>query len=359
MLNLTEISSDPFYIQISEQIIQKIIDGEIVPGEELESIGLLAREHHVNKNTVKKAFEELCDAGVAEFKDEFGYYVKDLSEEDMDLLQKQLMSKKFQSINTETIENFYNEVAAKQKFEEELKLARQIQSDLLPGEPLKTECFSISGYIEPSQVVSGDFYDYFKMGEQKYGIVIADACGKGMPAAILISQIQAIMKSEVGNGSPIEDIMKKLNKHMILNSSRRNFTSIFYGLIDCNKRTFTYVNAGQNLPILVKESGSFELLRTNGPALGLIKDFNYKTTIIRFDEKCTVLFYTDGVTETMNGNGEQFGEGRLIENLISNKENEASDIIKYVVNEINLFKSDKYLNDDRTIMVFKYSREYS
>lgn len=237
--------------------------------------------------------------------------------------------------------------------ENELKHARKIQADLSPKKPLDDNNIRINAFINPSRVVCGDFYDYFKINDNKYGLVIADASGKGMPAAILISQIQAILKSELDSGTSIESVIDKMNKHLVANSNARNFTSIFYGIYDVSNKKIEYVNAGHNCPILVLSDGSFKLLKTTCPALGLLKDLNILTSTLSVQSESILMCYTDGVTETMNKVEEQFGEGRLIELIINNRNLDPDNIIELVETGLNNFRSKKFIKDDRTIVVAK------
>jgi sigma-B regulation protein RsbU (phosphoserine phosphatase) len=349
LLNLTELSSETLDEQISKQIIEKILAGKLASGSELLPIPILAREHHVNKTTVRKAYNLLQDQKVIEFKNDYGYYVCELGIEQ----KENLIMKYYTNLHSSSLDVNKNILEVKQ-MEEELKFARQIQADLLPTDPLIHEKFSIAAFIEPSRVVCGDFYDYFPISENKFGFVIADASGKGMPAAILISQIQAILKCEVGNGTSIQKTMKKFNNHLNQNCSAKNFTTLFYGIYNSVNNVFEYSNAGHNCPILIHENGSFELLKTTGPALGLINDFDFTTNSVDLMPGDNILFCTDGITETMNEVNEQFGEGRLIELLIRNKSLNTEEIISQILTELNEFKSSEQLQDDKTIMIFKY-----
>ncbi len=352
-LNLTEYAQAPIQEQIINQITLKIINKELLTGDELEPIGIIAREHRISKNTVKRAFQKLVIKGLLETNDENGYSIKRISDDKFNKIKTEFESAHLLELDPDRINNIYNEAVEKQKYEEELKLARQIQADLIPVDAIHEKGFEITAFIEPSRVVCGDFYDYFKIDETHLGMVIADASGKGMPAAILISQIQAILKSEVGNGSSIEKIISKLNKHLSLNSSARNFTTLFYGIFDSESSTLAFANAGHNFPIVVRENGSFELLKTTGPALGLMKDFSSKTNCLSLNPNDLILFYTDGITETMNETGEQFGEGRLIEITVNNRADDISNLVNTIVASVKSFGSLKFVKDDMTLMIFK------
>ena len=118
-----------------------------------------------------------------------------------------------------------------------------------------------------------------------------------------------------------------------------------------------YANAGHNLPILINENGNFELFKTTGPALGLIDNFKYTIQQIKVNSGDSILFYTDGITESMNNNGEQFGEGMLIKLLLKFSQYEVDNTIKQIINELNEFKSENFIQDDKTLMLFKRTSE--
>jgi serine phosphatase RsbU (regulator of sigma subunit) len=352
LLNLTDMSNASLYEQISFQIIEKILEGELKSGDELNSIGYTARQQRVSKLTVSKAYKLLSDLEVIEFKNQMGYFVSDISSDEIKKLRDILKS------SSVTYPNFISAKNEKEikNFENELEVARQIQADLLPAEILYESNFEIAAYIEPSKIVCGDFYDYFRINEKQMGLVIADACGKGMPAAILISQIQAILKSEISNGSYIQNIFKKLNNYLVHNTSNKNFTTLFYAVFDIEKNTLKFSNAGHNYPILIRSNGSIELLKTTGPALGLIPNFNFQTNSVTLLANDLLLFYTDGINETMNMQGEQFGEGRLIELLLNNRKIGSSELIKTIVEEVQSFRAESNLADDKTLMILKVNK---
>jgi sigma-B regulation protein RsbU (phosphoserine phosphatase) len=248
---------------------------------------------------------------------------------------------------------FYVETVEKKRFEEELSLASRIQQDLLPKELPDNEKYQIAAYSKPSFRVGGDFYDYLPIDEERFGLVIADACGKGMPAAMLISQIQAILKGEAGSGKPISQILGHLNKHIKKYTSAQNFTTLFFGIYNRNTGILEYANAGHNYPVIIRKNGSKELLITTGPALGITTDEDYFTEEINVQPGDNVLFYTDGLTEAMNDSEEEYGEQRLYDMLLENKEKKAEEIIELLKNDIDSFSKSGSDRDDTTMMLFK------
>ncbi len=248
---------------------------------------------------------------------------------------------------------FYVETVEKKRFDEELSLASRIQQDLLPKELPDNERFQIAAYSKPSFRVGGDFYDYLPIDEDRFGLVIADACGKGMPAAMLISQIQAMLKGEAGSGKPITQILKHLNKHIKKYTSAQNFTTLFFGIYNKNTGILEYANAGHNYPVVIREDGTKELLITTGPALGITTDEDYFVEEISAGPGDNILLYTDGLTEAMDREGNEYGEQKLYDMLSGIREKDASEIIEIIKDDINAFSQSGGDRDDTTMLLFK------
>lgn len=255
-----------------------------------------------------------------------------------------------------TTARFYVEALEKRRLDEELNMARQIQADLLPKELPDNEHISLAAYSRPSQTIGGDFYDFIPIDENRFGLIIADGCGKGLPAAMLISQIQAMMKSEINNGNGIQQTLTNVNKMVVRYTPKDKFVTLFYGVFDQSKNQFEYATAGHNYPMWVHDDGKLDVLSKGGPALGLIEQAGYQTGVIVLQANDVILFYTDGVTEAMNIAKEQYGEIRLGELLVHNRHLSAQKIIDGILDDLSDFNDDEVLQDDRTILVLKVSR---
>ncbi len=211
----------------------------------------------------------------------------------------------------------------------------------------------MTAYSKPSRNVGGDFYDYIPIDHNRFGIVIGDACGKGLPAAILISQIQAIIRSEANNGNRVEEIMRYTNQQLLRFTLKNKFVTLFYGELDRKLRQLTYVRAGHYYPFLIRSEGSFECLEIGGPALGIFPDITFRTGTVNLEAGDVICLYTDGVTETFNHQNEEYGEGRLLEILVRNREKDADEIIDAVLEDLEGFDQLQNLQDDRTLLVLK------
>ena len=191
LLHLTEKSEEPLHSQISRQLTSKIIKGDLIDGSELDSIRKLATSQRVSINTVKRAYQELEQHGLIFYQPGKGFYIASLTPQQKQAIAKQQRWRSHSLLNA--VETYSLE---ERLIDEELEMARKIQADLFPKELPDNKLFSVPAYSSPSKMEGGDFYDFFQIDEHHHGIVIADAFGKAMPAALLISQFQQIIKSE-------------------------------------------------------------------------------------------------------------------------------------------------------------------
>ncbi|MBC8181998.1 SpoIIE family protein phosphatase [candidate division KSB1 bacterium] len=346
LLHLTEKTEEPLHNQISRQLTHKIIEGDLLDGAELDSIRKLATSQRVSINTVKRAYEVLEQDGLIISESGKGFYVASLTPEQKQKNSLQRLWGSHSMLNV--VEIFSNE---KRRIDEELAMARQIQAGLLPKELPNNEMFSIAAYSSPSKVVGGDFYDYIPIDKNRFGIVIADACGKGIPAAMLISQIQAMIKSELNNGNDIEATLQHLNQQVVSYTPKDKFVTLFFGIYNCGTDEFEYSTAGHEYPIVTRSGGKFERLQSGGPALGIIENVSFVMGKIKLHQGDSIVFFTDGVTETMNPNKEMYGIERLCKLLVKNNCFSPDSMIEKILDDLGKFSVDENGLDDRTFLV--------
>ena len=340
LLNLTNFSSEPIHQQIVGQILDRIIDNEMQSGDELVSIGKLSRQQHVGKTTVTKAYKELERMKIIRSISEEKYIINNLT-------QKELVA--YSKVKSEDKKS----ISEKERLNAELEAARQIQSDMLPKQLPDNEKISVAAYSTISNEVGGDFYDFFEIRQNQFGVLIGDASGKGLPAALLISQIQAIIKSDISHRRSIKQTFDLLNTYLKINSSAKSFATLFYGILNIDTGKIKYANAGHNFPMIIKNHGGTEVLKTTGPALGIMVDAEYSEKTTMMNESDIMILFTDGVPETMNSNNIQYSENRIHEYCQTNRNRSAKELILGVKNELNSFRSLKSENDDTTFMVIK------
>jgi len=241
----------------------------------------------------------------------------------------------------------------KQKLEEEIELARQIQQNLLPSEIPKSEIFEISAINLPSKQVGGDYFDVMKLEKDKILVSIADVSGKGIPASLLMANLQAFIKLIIQQEFELDKATATINDLLTQNTSDGRFITFFWGIMDEKEKSFTYVNAGHNPPILIR-NGKIIRLSEGGIILGVMKTIiPYNKNKISLQSGDTIVLFTDGVSEAMNTNSEEFGEDKL-EDLCKNLSTlSAQTALESIRKEVESFTDGAPQSDDLTLMVIK------
>ncbi len=239
--------------------------------------------------------------------------------------------------------------------EEELKIARKIQTQLLPGDPPQLSGFDLHALTLPSRYVGGDYYDFVLIDDRRLALVVADVSGKGIPASILTATLQAAVRSNVDAQTDPGLMMARLNGLLYQNTSASEFATLFYCVVDLKKAKIKYANAGHDFPLVVNGDGA-EALGESGIVLGCLEDFSYKTSECRIPENGTLVIYTDGVTESESITGDYFGENRLRDTLKRHAGGSAKSICGGVIDDVRAFVKSE-AQDDLTLVVLKRTGE--
>ncbi|MGI8919592.1 MAG: PP2C family protein-serine/threonine phosphatase [Pyrinomonadaceae bacterium] len=233
----------------------------------------------------------------------------------------------------------------------ELADAEEIQRALLPKALPTIAGLDIAVAWRPAEAVGGDFFDVLKFTDHSAGICIADVAGKGMPAALLMSNAQALMKSLASATIAPHELCARVNSVVCQNIVPNRFISCFYALFDSQTQTLAYTNAGHYAPMLIRD-GNCVRLGDGGPVLGVFPEQTYTTqTVPLCAGDCLVLF-TDGVTEAMNADDEQFGEERLQELLLTFAHLSAAELREKIIGAVTEFGNGSFY-DDVTLLVLK------
>jgi phosphoserine phosphatase RsbU/P len=238
----------------------------------------------------------------------------------------------------------------KKEQERELVEARTIQRRLLPTEIPQIKGYDISGAWRPARTVSGDYFDVVSFNDRKAALCIADVSGKGMPAALLMSNVQAAVHSFASETVSPSEMCAKVNRVISSSTGEDKFITFFYGIVDAEQKTFTYTNAGHNPGILLRRDGSLIRLETGGAVLGPFPSWTYKHEEIGLRAGDRLLLFTDGVTELRSSAGDEFGEERLIELLIQNQERDADALRGLIIQAVVDFGGGEF-QDDATLLV--------
>ncbi|OGC77023.1 MAG: hypothetical protein A2Z27_01235 [candidate division Zixibacteria bacterium RBG_16_50_21] len=238
------------------------------------------------------------------------------------------------------------------KTSQELSIARQIQLSFLPRKNPTVPGLDIAGTNIPSEQVGGDYYDFIPIIEHQTGLVIGDVSGKGVPAALIMASFRASLLAEIRNNYAIRTILRKVNRLLFESMERDNFVTAIYGVLDSAKKVFTFSNAGHNPPFLLRHKGEVEFLQQGGLALGILVDSSYQEKTITLKSGDLIVFYTDGVTEALNQEKQEFGQGRLIEVMKRGRSLPAGELLQAILEEVHEF-SDGNRSDDITVVVVK------
>ncbi|MDP3024390.1 MAG: SpoIIE family protein phosphatase [candidate division Zixibacteria bacterium] len=247
----------------------------------------------------------------------------------------------------------YQESLEKQKIEEELLVAKQIQLGLLPKAFPKGKAFELSAYTQPAHQVGGDYYDFLERSDGSLGVAIADASGKGVPAALMVSLLHASLRAMMKNKFEPSETISNINQLISSSVSDGRFATMFYGEFNPHTRKLSYCNAGHNYPIVIRKDQKVEFLKTGGLILGPFPEATYQMEEILFESEDLVFFYSDGLTENFNEKQEMFGEDRLLELLLENRKLSCEELKELIVGEVENFAHGISLYDDFTIVILK------
>ncbi len=234
--------------------------------------------------------------------------------------------------------------------EREFEEARDIQRGLLPKQIPQIAGREIFGSWQPASAVGGDYFDAVKFTDAKVALCIGDVVGKGMPAALLMSNLQAAVKAFASESTAPRDLCAKVNRVICSNIAANKFITVFYCLHDAAGERLVYTNAGHNAPILLRRDGSHLRLHEGGVVLGIFREWQYEQNEVGFSSGDRVVLFTDGVTEVRDSNGEEFGEKRLVHLLESHRHLGAEALQKCVMEALADFSGGEF-QDDATLLI--------
>lgn len=248
----------------------------------------------------------------------------------------------------------YKETLGKRLMEEELLFARKIQSAFLPRVFPVLDRLDLYGKNVPSRFVGGDYFDVIDAGNDRYLIAIADVAGKGVPAALLTSMLQASLRTQIMEAKPVKQVITTLNSLIVEMTGPEQFATLFLGEIDTRKMNLTYCNAGHCYPILTGGRDGPRLLSDGDLVLGVLKDSPYEEHVVGLAPGELLVLYTDGVTEAISTMGEEFGEERLMKLLNCVPSScSAKDVVTKVEKAVVEFTRSGELSDDMTVLALR------
>lgn len=247
----------------------------------------------------------------------------------------------------------------KERLEKELDVAREIQRKILPEKNPQLKGISISSVFIPAFEVGGDYYDFFKLDNNKIGFIIADVSGKGISAAFIMAEIKGIFESLCKTLSRPKEILVNANEILLTTLDKKTFVSAAFGVLDLNENTLRLARAG-HCPLLMVRDGIATNLKPSGIALGISESDFFSETLeeisLDLKEQDILVLYTDGITEAKNSNLEDFGDSKFENIILENSRSEPDEISSCVIQQVTLFSQSLAQYDDITLVIFKLNK---
>ena len=240
-----------------------------------------------------------------------------------------------------------------QRIQEELRMASEIQKNLLPLGPPAVPGYDVYGVNVPARAVGGDYFDFLLLPGGKLALCVGDVSGKGMPAALLMANLQATLRSQILLGLPVHQCVGNANFLLYHDTPPEKFATLFYGVLDTQSHVLTYCNAGHNPPWVLKSDGSVAELQTGGTALGFLEHFEYKQDQTSLQPGDVLLVYSDGITEAMTADERQFGEERLLKEARQAQAEPSETLAGAILDAVDSFTEEAPRSDDQTLVVAK------
>ncbi len=252
-----------------------------------------------------------------------------------------------------SLAQLYREKLELQQIEHELEIASDIQRKLLPSKPPELSGYDIAGTYHPSHEVGGDFFDFITLPDDNLGIALGDVSGKGIPASLLMATVRTALRVQAENIYAMRDIVGRVNRAVYEDTSADEFVTLFYGVLNADDRMLTYVNAGHNTAILVRD-GEVRRLDPSGPPVGILPTLLAGEERLKLEIGDALIIFTDGYPDAPGADGTMFGEDRVLKVLQSAATLSAVEVIAHVNRIVETFSSDSSeVCDDRTMVVIK------
>jgi steroid delta-isomerase-like uncharacterized protein len=251
------------------------------------------------------------------------------------------------------------EIRERERIEQELQVARRIQHALLPKEVPILEGWEISPLYRPAREVGGDFYDFLELPSEHVGLVVGDATGKGVPAALVMSSARSMLRALAQASDSPGDVLRRANDPLVMDIPPNMFVTCFYAILEPESGRLLYANAGHDLPYVRGRGSEAEELRARGMPLGLMPGMSYEEKEIVLEAGEAALFYSDGLVEAHNPKGEMFGFPRL-RALVAEHDDEERSLVDSLLEELYSFVGEGWeQEDDITLLTLRRSASLS
>lgn len=239
------------------------------------------------------------------------------------------------------------------KVQQELRLAYDIQSNLLPEKAPEIEGYDIYGQSIPAKDVGGDYFDFIPIDEQRLAFCVADISGKGIPAALLMSNLQATVRGQTMAKASVAECLRRSNTMLVHNTPAEKFSTFFYAILDSESHHVYYGNAGHNFPFLFQAGKEPRQLEEGDIVLGIMETDSYEEHVFTMEPGEILALYSDGITEAINKEEEEFGEAELAALIDDNKNASARELTEKIIDAVRLHASDCVQYDDMTVVIIK------
>ena len=247
----------------------------------------------------------------------------------------------------------YKEEQEYLKYQEDMGMASRIQQNLLPKKIPEITGYQASGISIPAKNVGGDYYDFIPVHSSKMAFCLGDVSGKGTAAALLMSNLQATLRSQTISSSCARECLEKANNLLYHSTDSEKYATLFYGILDSEKHRLAFTNAGHNYPFLVCTDGKVERLKTIGIPLGFMENFEFSEHTVSLNPGDVLVLFSDGISEALNAQEEEFEEERILEIILSNRDASPEDLIEKVIASVREHAGDEEQSDDMTLLVVK------
>ena len=269
----------------------------------------------------------------------------------------------FKSIAEQSAFALYNAIIysmanEKKRLDHDLEIARDIQRILLPSEAPAINGFQISGINAPARQVSGDYFDYIQVDEERLGVAIADVSGKGVPASLIMAICRSVLRAEAARNPSPADVLRKVNRQLYPDIKEDMFISMAYLILNHQRDDVTLARAGHDAPLLYKQQSQTVIpLKPPGMVVGIDSGsvFDRLTTdfAVPLERDDCLVLYTDGVTETLNAEGDEFGLDRMMQSVRASATNGAQAIVRKIIEDVRDFTGSVPQNDDITLIAIR------
>jgi len=261
--------------------------------------------------------------------------------------------------SAQVIENarLLEEEQALLRIQDELRLAYEIQIQLLPTTNPKIKGYDIAGKAIPAKEVGGDYFDFIVIDNDRLAFCLGDVSGKGMPAALLMATLQAAVRTQTMLNTPVDDCLIRMNKLLFSSTAAEKFATLFYAVLDTRTHEIQYSNAGHQYPFLFSEEEGRSELTSTGIILGAFESSSFTARTLSLGSGDVLVAYSDGITDAVNIKDEEFGERRLLEVIMKNREATACKLVDAIVDAVQSHSGGAAQMDDMTILAIRREKQ--